>query len=156
MSYTYSGNPASSLVDATHFYLGNTLPDLAFATDEECAFALAQQGNNPLLAAAFVAETKAAEFVRRPSQVTREGRTIRYDNQAENFLVLARTLRIQASLRTTGLYAGGLSGSEHGADAGDRDLRQPFARKHLHEYGAHGLGTAPIHPNTSLFPDDEA
>jgi hypothetical protein len=156
MSWTYSGNPAASLVDETHYRLGDVNPSQPIATDEECAFALREHRGNTYLAAAALAETKAAEFVYRPSQITREGRTTRYDNQAANFLALARTLRMQASLRTTGLYAGGLSGAEHEADATDRDLRQPFATKHLHEQGRRHGGGASQHPTEVRLPDDEA
>jgi len=137
MSYTYSGNPASSPVDATHYYLGDTNSGDPIATDEECAFALCQNGHNPMLAAADLAETKALQFVWRPTMVKKGDRTTMYAAQVEGFRMLAASLRAKASLATTGLYAGGLDVSEHQSDAADLSLRQPFATKHLHETSPH-------------------
>jgi hypothetical protein len=133
MSYTYSGSPAASPVDATHFYLGDTNPSDPISTDEECAFALGANRQNPMLAAAFLAETKAAQFAMRPSQVKRGDRTTSYGDAAQAFLVLARQLRLNASIASTSIYAGGLSVSEKLGDNLDADLPQPVVTKHLHE-----------------------
>jgi hypothetical protein len=132
MSYTYAGNPSASLVDATHYYLGNIDPSHPFATDEECLFGLACNKQNPLLAAADVAETKAAVFVHRPSSVTRNGRTVSYAQQAQNFLALAQSLRLKASIAGTTIYAGGLDVGERQAQRADLHTVQPFAHKDLH------------------------
>jgi hypothetical protein len=132
VSYTYSGSPAASPVDATHFYLGDTDPNNPLSTDEECAFALCQYGQNPMLAAAYLAETKALTFATRPQMVRKGDRMTQYGDAVQGFLTLAKTLRMQASLATTTVYAGGLSVSEKDADRRNTDLPQPFARKNLH------------------------
>ena len=140
MSYTYSGNPASSPCDEVHFLLGDTDPSNVLATDEECIYALCQNRYNPFLAAADVAETKALSFVNRKLSPS-TGRTTARD-EAQAFLTLAATLRMRASVKTATLYAGGLSESEKTADRGSADLTQPFARKHLHEMTPHHLPSA--------------
>jgi len=132
MSYTYQGNPSASPIDLVHFLLGDTDPGNPISTDEECAWAYCANGNNAYLAAADLAETKALTFVNRPLSGLKGGRTTAGD-EAQAFLMLAQTLRLRASVKTTSLYAGGLSVSEKQADRADGDLVQPFARKDLHQ-----------------------
>ena len=139
MAYTYSGNPSSSLTDEVHFRLGNTDPSNCIATDEECAFALAEHRGNTYLAAAMLAESKGMEFLYKPSTVKRGERTVSYADMANHFLTLAKQLRNNASLATTTLYAGGLDVGEKEAERRDTSLTQPFASKHLHEQASrHG------------------
>lgn len=132
MAWTYSGNPNSSSIDATHYHLGDVNPADPLSTDEECAYALAHNGNNPLLAAADLAETKAAQFAMRPTQIRRGDRVTSYGDAAQGFRMLAQMLRQKASLASTTLYAGGLSVSEKDADRRDREVVPPFVGKDLH------------------------
>lgn len=132
MSYTYAGNPYASAIHEVHYRLGNTDPSNPVATDEEAAFALAESRGNTYLAAAMLAESKALEFVHRPAVVMRGDRTTQHRDQAQNFLMLAQTLRLQASIRTTTIYGGGLDAGEKQAGRADRGTVQPFARKDLH------------------------
>jgi hypothetical protein len=132
MSWTYSGNPMASPVDETHFRLGDVNPSMPLATDEECAFALAEHGGNTYLAAAALAESKALEFLYRPTMVKKGDRMTSYADQAQAFLTLARQLRNNASMKTTSLYAGGIDVSEKNAERRDTSLVPPFARSDLH------------------------
>lgn len=132
MSYTYSGNPNSSIIDETHYRLGNTDPSSPFATDEEVLLALADAHGNTYLAAAAVLETKAIQFALRPTMVRRGDRWTSYGDAAAAFRTHAAFLRQQASLQTATVYAGGLSQSEKQSARRDTDLPQPFARKDLH------------------------
>jgi hypothetical protein len=140
MSWTYAGNPAASAIDTVHYRLGDVNPAMPIATDEECAFALAEHRGNTWLAAAAVAETKAMEFLYRPTTVKKGDRTTSYADQAQAFLTLARQLRNNASMRTTTLYAGGQDVGEKDANRRDTSLVQPFARADLHSPRPH-LGT---------------
>jgi hypothetical protein len=132
MSWTYSGNPAASAVDETHYRLGDVNPSMPIATDEECAFALTEHRGNTYLAAAALAENKALEFLYRPTMVKKGDRSTSYADQAQAFLTLAKQLRNNASLATTTVYAGGLSRSEKDAARRDTETVQPFARVDLH------------------------
>jgi hypothetical protein len=133
MAWTYSGNPLASPVDEVHYRLGDVNPANPISTDEECAFALAEHRGNTYLAAAALAETKALEFLYRPTTVKKGDRTTSYTDQAAAFMTLARQLRTNASLKTTTLYAGGLDVTEKDADRQDTNAVQPFARKDLHQ-----------------------
>jgi len=116
-----------------HYFLGDVDPSNPLSTDEECAFALRVNRQNPMLAAASVAETKAATFAMRPTMVKRGDRSTSYGDAAQAFLMLARQLRLNASIASTTVYCGGMDVSEHAADRRDLTLTQPFVDKHLHE-----------------------
>lgn len=93
---------------------------------------MAEHRGNTYLAAASLAETKAYELLARPTMTRRGERMVSYGDQAQAFLTLAKQLRNNASLATTGLYAGGQSLGEKQANRRDRDMPQPFARVDLH------------------------
>jgi hypothetical protein len=132
MSYTYSGNPQASLIDEVHYRLGNVVQSDPFATDEEVLFALREWKNNTYLAAASLAETKAYEFGSRPISVKRGDRTTTWGDRMQMFLMLAKTLRMQAAQKDASVYAGGLSEAEKTAARRDLDLVQPYAKTGLH------------------------
>jgi hypothetical protein len=94
---------------------------------------MADERGNSYLAAAAIAETKALAFLRRPAMEKRGEHVISWTAQAEAFQMLASTLRRQASLRTTTVYAGGLSQGEKDAEAQRGDRVRPFATVRLHE-----------------------
>jgi hypothetical protein len=50
MSWTYSGDPASSPKDTVRFLIGDTDPARKLVSDEEILFALAESGGDPVLA----------------------------------------------------------------------------------------------------------
>jgi hypothetical protein len=130
--WTYSGNPMASPVALVHYRLGDVNPENPLATDEECAQALLDNGNNSYLAAASVAETKAASFVYGTTMGPVGGGPVAPKKTAQDFLMLAQTLRLQASLRTASVYAGGLSEAEKEAARRDFATVQPFAYTRLH------------------------
>lgn len=133
VTWTYSGSPSISAIDMVHFRLGDTNPGNPISTDEECAQALADNHGNTWLAAADLAENKALEFLWRPTTVRKaDGSSVSYADQAAAFQALAQRLRQNASVRTTTIYAGGLSVGEKQAARADTGLVQPFARKDLH------------------------
>jgi hypothetical protein len=122
----------ASAVDETHFRLGNVVASDPFATDEEVIFALREWRGNTYLAAAAVAETKAYEFGSRPISVKRGDRTTTWGDRMQMFLMLAKTLRMQAAQKDASVYAGGLSEAEKTAARRDLDLVQPYAKTGLH------------------------
>lgn len=63
MTWSYSGNPASSDKDAVRFHVGDTNPSDPLVSDEEIAFALTQEPNVDL-AAAYICEAIAAQLSR--------------------------------------------------------------------------------------------
>lgn len=142
MAWTYSGNPAASPVALVHYRLGDVNPENPISTDEECVQALADNGGNAYLAAASLAETKAASFVYGQTPSSVGGGPVSVRTAAEDFLMLAQTLRLQATLKTAIAYAGGISEAEKQAAQRDFDRVQPFAHTRLH--------------TGRVFPDDES
>jgi len=131
-AWTYSGNPNASRVDAVHYFLGDTDPGNPVSTDEECAFELCNYGMNPLLAAASIAETKAAQFVMRPTRVRRGDRITDYGDGAQAYRMLAQSLRLKASIASTVIYSGGVDVAEKQAERADMSTVKPFATTDLH------------------------
>ena len=130
MSWSYSGNPGGSGLDLVRFRLGDTDPSAPLASDEECLQALSDERGDSWLAAATIAESKALSFLWRATRERRggrgvAGREIEYTQQAEVFKTLAATLRSQASIRTTGVYAGGIDQAEKDAARQDTTTVRP-------------------------------
>lgn len=111
---------------------------------------MTQSHGNTYLAAASLAETKALQFVWRPTTIKKGDRSTTYADPAAAFRLLAATLRQQASLHTATVYAGGLSQSEKQSARRDTDLTQPFARKDLH------VQRAPTPAATTTLERDDA
>ena len=132
MSWTYSGNPASSPVDEVHHLLGDDDPSQPVASDEECAYALEANKGNTYLAAADIAETKALHFVNRPALTKRGDRTTAYTFQYQGYQALALALRLRASIKFSSAYAGGIDVLEKWSQRHDLKSVQPAFTNDLH------------------------
>ena len=64
--------------------------------------------------------------------MTANGRTTSFASLSQNFLALAQTLRLKASIASVTIYGGGISVGEQQAARADTGTVQPFARKDLH------------------------
>ena|SRR5580765_3073466 len=137
MSWSYSGNPATSALDLVRFRLGDVEGDYPIASDEECLQALRDAGGNSYVAAAIIAESKATVFFMRPSREKRGDRWIEWQEQALAFQTLAKTLRMNANIQTTSVYGGGIDAAEREAERRDRSLNQPVFTTHLHDTTRH-------------------
>jgi len=107
VSWTYSGDPAASSLDAVRFLVGDTDTDDQLVTDEEIMYLLAQVGN-VYAAARDAARAITAKFARMPDQSV-DGLSYRYSQRAASFSALAARLDRQSSMRSAGPVAGGLS-----------------------------------------------
>lgn len=125
MTWSYSGDPASSDKDAARFHAGDTETTDQLATDEEFNFALLDQPD-PRLAAAVVLEALAARFSRqadkRVGQISEQ-----LSQRAEAFAARAKDLRRLASSKALPVF-GGLSISEKDSLDQDTDAVQPSFR----------------------------
>jgi hypothetical protein len=107
MTWTYSGNPAASAVDAVRYLVGDTDAADPLATDEEIGFALAQ--NTALFfQAGMVARAIAARFTRR-ADTSSDGLSISLSQKASQYLTLAEKLESQAAGAGVMPYFGGTS-----------------------------------------------
>ncbi|MFN3077019.1 MAG: hypothetical protein ABT940_09105 [Alphaproteobacteria bacterium] len=125
MTWTYSGNPASSNADTVRFLIGDTDSTDPLAQDEEIAFALAQRGSH-YGAAAMICRAIAARFARLADQSVDAIHTS-HSQMNRAFLSQAAQLEQLDMTRATP-YAGGLSRSGKLSVEQDEDRRQPAFR----------------------------
>lgn len=97
MSWSYSGNPASSNRDQVRFYVGDTDTNFQLLTNEEIDFLLVQWIDTygaPLYIAAVAAENIAAKFAREVS-VSADGVSVQIGDLQQRYNDLAASLRDQ-------------------------------------------------------------
>jgi hypothetical protein len=107
---------------------GDTVADDPLVTDEEIAYALADEGA-PTPAAALVCEALAARFARQVDKSVGDLR-LSLSQKAQAFAAKAERLREHAAHGAIP-FAGGLSESERDAARRDSDLVQPSFRVDL-------------------------
>ncbi len=92
MTWTYSGNPASSLLDAVRYEIGDTKEPDPLLSNEEIQYELARSANDVLRAAAKCCETIAAQFARQANSTI--GKTsIQAEAKFEHYTQKAKELR---------------------------------------------------------------
>lgn len=84
MSFSYSGDPANSTVDATRFLIGDTNEDTAEFQDEELQYLLTGAGSSPIRAAIEALEQLANKYARMPSY-SMEGASVQYGELSQKF-----------------------------------------------------------------------
>lgn len=90
MTWSYSGNPASSSLDEVRFLIGDTDTNNQLTTNEAITWALAQTPNT-YDAAALVANSIAAVYAKQMSK-TVGPLTIRYAERRDAYYALAKSL----------------------------------------------------------------
>lgn len=119
MSWSYSGNPASSKRDQVRSLIGDTDSTKPLASDEEIDFNLTLS-SNIFLSAAYCVDAIAARSARSVDKSV-DGLSLSYSQQASSFRDLARMLRRRATVTAVTMYAGGISRSDKAANASDSD-----------------------------------
>lgn len=116
MSWSYSGNPSASDLDAVRFEIGDTDIDEQLIQDEEILYALEQEGS-VMSAAARCCEILWRSFARQADRVIGPLK-IYYSQRTEAFEKLSKHFRAQAiGMRAPILYQ---SGNE------DEDIHDPI------------------------------
>jgi len=95
MTYSYSGNPASSTRDAVRFYAQDTVTDDFFLTDEEIDFIIQSWSHftsSPIYLAALACENIAAKFTRELSYGA-DGVSVNASELQTKYQTLATSLR---------------------------------------------------------------
>ena len=119
MTWTYSGNPASTPTATVRFLVGDTIPTDPLSTDEEIEWALTIH-DNIYSAAALVANAIAIKFSTMKVSVKIGPIAEEYGNRAEFYSKMARELNNKASSNVTlNIYAGGISQSDKAGQAED-------------------------------------
>ena len=97
MSWSYSGNPASSDLDQVRFYVSDTDSARPLLADEEIAFLLAQWKpayDSPLYVSAVACEVIAGKFASEVN-VSADGANVDSGSLQQKYLLLANSLRSQ-------------------------------------------------------------
>lgn len=129
MTWTYSGNPSSSDLDAVRFRLGDTDSARPLLSNEEITYLLSSTSNVVLQAAATGARQLSAKFGRMPS-VSIDGFNVDYSALARQFTELADSLDDEDKRSGEGVvgYAGGISVADIATVAADTDRPRSIIR----------------------------
>lgn len=128
MTWSYSGNPASSTKDAVRFLIGDTDTNDQQVSDEEIAYLLGLTSDDPNAAAVRAARALASKYAKYPSAKTVGDLSITYGERAKVFTDLAASLAEQAVL-TAPPYLGGILVAEKEGRAADTSLEQPAFKR---------------------------
>ena len=131
MTWTYSGNPSGTNRDAIRFMIGDTDNTDQLVTDEEIAYALAQEGN-VYVSAARICRSLASRYARYMDQSLGD-LSISYSQRYQQFTELANRLEFDGSSRVGIPYAGGISQSDKDTVDADTDRIQPAIKIGVHD-----------------------
>lgn len=132
MSWSYSGNPNNSSLDAVRFLIGDTISTDPQLQDEEINYELSEE-NNVYLAAIACAQALAAKFARLVDKAVDSFR-ISYSQRQAHYLALANSLTTRAAMKDGTPYVGGLTETDKLIDSQNPNMVQPeFNRKQFDE-----------------------
>lgn len=129
MTWTYSGDPASSDKDAVRWLCGDTVSTNPLAQDEEIAYALANFGGT-IHAAAVTCEAISGRFASGALTSKKVGSlALGFANPAESFAARAKELRRLIGTDLAEIFVGGLTIDEKETLGTDEGAVQPaFSR----------------------------
>ena len=123
-SYTYSGDPATSPLDAVRFHLQDTA-DPGLLTDNEIRFLLAEEGDNPYRAAYAGCLTLSRRYAGKSGSRTIGDVSISYGTIAKTYTDLAPSLLSRSGRSSVPTpYLGGLH-------QGDKDSNLSSQGEHV-------------------------
>lgn len=131
MTWTYSGDPSASSLDEVRFLIGDTDSTDPLISNEEIAYALAQEAN-ALLAAARICRAISATYARKADKSVGDLH-ISFKQSYDNYLALASELESRGNMSSAMPYAGGISVSDKNSVDADTDRVRPSIRKGMHD-----------------------
>jgi hypothetical protein len=143
MTWTYSGDPASSTRDAVRFLAGQaSTGDGVVVSDEEIAYLVTEEGS-AYRAAAAVCERLANGYAGL-AQTRTVGRTsVTYAQRGQEYAARARDLRRRAALRDVQPYGGGTAVGDKQTVAADTSRVPTAFAVGMDDVGAASTGTCP-------------
>jgi len=136
VTWSYGGDPSVTTKDAVRFYLGDTNSQDQQLSDEEIAYLLSEENDNPIRAAARGAENVAAYYARQVSKSV-GGLSLSAGFRMANYQKLAERLWRRASMATNGSlavpYAGGISHADKDSREDNSDRVEPAFSRELHD-----------------------
>ncbi len=139
MTWTYAGDPSANNRDEVRFLVGDTDTTDQLITDEEIAYAVAEESSNRG-AAALVARAIAASFARRADRSVGDLK-VSYKQRYDNYIALATSLESKAAVSDPVPFAGGISVSNKDALQDDTDRVKPSIARGLHDNTNSNLDT---------------
>ena len=127
MSWSYSGDPSESALDAVRFTIADTKSEDAYVTDEEIAWALSQTGQNISAASAIIARALSAQFSTLSDEEIGPLK-FKYAERAKNYEKIATRLESQSAssqVNLSGIYGGGINVADKLQNKQDTSLVQP-------------------------------
>lgn len=130
-TYTYTGDPTNQTRDAVRFLIGDTDNTAWKTTDEEIAFALAEEPNI-YFAAAMCAKTIGARFATLVDKSVGDLK-ISYGQRQSQYRDLARDLERRGAARVGSIFATGISRAEVQTEKTDTDRLSPAFEVGMHD-----------------------
>jgi hypothetical protein len=131
MTWTYSGDPSNSNLDAARYWCGDTDSDKQKVSDEEIDFLLTEYGTSKL-AAAGALRALASQAARKVTSSV-DGVSYNWSNLAQQYRDQAAELDPQGvtetSVSSATIVIGGVKVSEKAALDSATDLTQPFFKR---------------------------
>jgi uncharacterized protein YegL len=127
MSFTYSGDPNTSDLDAVRFLIGDTDPTNVEFQDAEINWEI-QNEVNIYRAGSVLASDAAAKYSKIASKSVGDLH-VQYGELAKNFEALSTTLNARSARRTAMPYAGGLEKADKRMNRLDTGIVQPTFRR---------------------------
>jgi len=132
MTWTYSGDPGSTSRDEVRFLIGDTDNGDQIVSDEEIAYAIAQEGNNRLAAIRVIRAT-AGKYARKVDKAVGDLK-MSYGQIAKHYMDLAVFLESSDdNLYAPMAYAGGITHSGKDSVKADTDRVDPSFTKGVHD-----------------------
>jgi hypothetical protein len=135
VTWTYGGDPSANARDEVRFLVGDTDTTDQLVTDEEIAYAVAQEATNRG-AAARVAQALAAKFARYVDKAVGDLRNA-YSKRYDQFRTLASELSMDASTQSASAYCGGIGVDDKEAVEEDTDRVEPAFSVGMHDENGH-------------------
>lgn len=136
MTWSYSGDPASTSKDTVRFYVQDTVSADQQVSDEEITFLLTDENEDVLRAAARTAEAISAKYARQVDK-TVGGLQLSAGRRQQKYADLAKQLWTRANAVGAGIpspYAGGISQSDKDEQEADTDRVEPAFTRHMQEF----------------------
>lgn len=132
MTWIYAGDPSANDRDEVRFLVGDTDTTDQLVTDEEIAYAVAEEGNN-LLAAAKVAKAIMAKFARLVDKSVGDLK-LSYSQRLTAYKELVDQLTDRGMVSTGAPFAGGISITDKNNREDETDRVKPTIVRGIHEF----------------------
>lgn len=142
-SWTYSGDPSDSDLDAVRFLVGDTNEDDKQLSNEELEYLIAQNGA-PARAASAAAGELGRRFAGLATRVWVGDLHIEYLDRSDAYLALAARLLVTGGAKLAMPFAGGISKSNRESHLANDDEVKPAFTIGLHDFPGNTIPTQDV------------